>query len=106
MLVLLETVAASGLLHLHLHLDALLLLSPLLLLALLVCVQHVVDPLPLQEGDALVQDIQVHLDDLRLAHERNVGLAVFIYGPQHRPVWLELLPHFRLASREQKLELE
>ena len=71
--VLLGERAASDLAEVVLHLQSLLLFLLALYLLLLVVLEHDFNFVFVQEGDRLVQDVQVHLDDLGLAHELQVG---------------------------------
>jgi len=57
------------LLHLDLHLQALFLLFPFLFLGLLVQLDLRGDLVLREEANALVKDVEVHFNDLRLLHE-------------------------------------
>lgn len=87
MLLLFGALPAARFLHLNLHLESLLLLPLLFLFAVFVKVNLVLDLLLVEELDTLVEDIQMHLDDLRLVHEADVligvsaGLALFRARP-------------------------
>lgn len=72
---------ASLFLDLHLHLEALLLFSLLLLLGLFVLFDFGRDLLLGKESDALIEDVKMHFDDLWIFHEeRQLGriLALFV----------------------------
>ena len=62
-------VSASWLFHLNLHLHALFFFLSLLFLGLFVLLYHRINGLFREEANALVKDVQVHLDHIWLLHE-------------------------------------